>query len=91
MYMELDTMDILSIMMLFYGQEKLKTSKIVQPSLLEATVPKSLLYAICQIELPSTHKSWIKSPLLLSHDLSPCHIQKVFNLDVLNVYYGGPL
>lgn len=39
MYMELDTMDILSTMMLFYGQAKLKTSKIVQPSLLEATVP----------------------------------------------------
>lgn len=84
-------MDILSTMMLFYGQAKLKTSKIVQPSLLEATVPKPLFNAICQMELPSTHKSWIKSALLLSHDLSPCRIQKAFNLGVLNVYYGGPL
>lgn len=91
MYMELDTMDILSTMMLFYGQAKLKTSKIVQPSLLEATVPKPLFNAICQMELPSTHKSWIKSALILSHDLSPCRIQKAFNLGVLNVYYGGPL
>lgn len=91
MYMELDTMDILSTMMLFYGQAKLKTSKIVQPSLLEATVPKPLFNAICQMELPSTHKFWIKSALLLSHDLSPCRIQKAFNLGVLNVYYGGPL
>lgn len=84
-------MDILSTMMLFYGQEKLKTSKIVQPSLLEPTVPKSLLNAICQIELPPTHKSWIKCPRLLSHDLSPCRIYKVFNLGLLKVYYGGPL
>lgn len=54
MYMELDTMDILSTMMLFYGQAKLKTSKMVEPSLLEAMVPKSLFNAVCQIGLLST-------------------------------------